>query len=413
MKKELVAGFTTFLTMAYIIVVNPAILATEGTGIPFSGAVTATVLAAAFGTFLMGIYGKLPYALAPGMGLNAFFTYTLVLGEGHSWQSALGIVFCSGGIFVILSLTPFRAMLVNAIPNQLRLALAIGIGFFLTFIGLKNMGVVVSHPVTFVTVGKFELIHYISLFSLFIGAFLLSKKNPFALIVTIAIALIGALVLGAVSLPQQWVRSPDFSLVGQLDILSSLKLAVLPSLLSFMLTDLLDTLSTFIGVSQSADLKDADGGPKNLKKGMLVDAVATVFSGFVGTSPTTTYIESAAGVEVGGRTGMTAVFCALLFLPFLFLSPLIEMIPAVATGPVLVLVGSLMGRSIQELKVERVEEFLPAFLVIMLIPLTFSISQGIMYGFLAHIVLYALKGRYKEVHPILYLVTLIGLSVLH
>lgn len=413
MKKEFIAAATTFLTMSYIIAVNPAILATEGTGIPFGGAVTATVLAAFFGTFLMGVYAKLPYALAPGMGLNAFFTYTLIFGEGHSWQTALGIVFISGLLFIILSVTPFRAILVKAIPEQLRLALAIGIGFFLTFIGLKGMGIVVDHPVTFVSAGKLDALSFVSLVGLFLGAYMMSRKSNFAMIATIGFVLIGAFSLGKISLPGQIVQAPDFSLIGQMDVMSCLKLAIIPSLLSFMLTDLLDTLSTFIGVSQSADLKDSSGAPKNLKQGMIVDALATTFSGFIGTSPTTTYIESAAGVEMGGRSGKTAIFCALMFLPFLFLSPLIQIIPPQATGPVLVLVGCLMGKSLSSLKVDRLEDFLPAFLVMLLIPLTFSISQGIMYGFLAHIVLYVLKGRYKEVHPMLYLITVIGLSVIH
>lgn len=413
MKKELIAAATTFLTMSYIIAVNPAILATEGTGIPFSGAVTATVLAAFFATFLMGVYAKLPYALAPGMGLNAFFTYTLIFGEGHSWQTALGIVFLSGLLFIILSITPFCTILVKAIPDQLRLGLAIGIGFFLTFIGLKGMGIVVDHPVTLVTAGKFAIMNYISLAGLFIGAFLMSRKSNFAMIATIGFVVLGALFTGNVSLPESVVRAPDFSLIGQMDVLSCLKLAVIPSLLSFMLTDLLDTLSTFIGVSQSADLKDSNGEPKNLKQGMIVDALATTFSGFIGTSPTTTYIESASGVEMGGRSGKTAIFCAFMFLPFLFLSPIIQLIPSHATGPVLVLVGCLMGKSIKELKVDCIEDFLPAFLVILLIPLTFSISQGIMYGFLAHIILYVLKGRFRDVHPMLYLITLLGMSVIH
>ena len=413
MKKELIAAFTTFLTMAYIIVVNPAILATEGTGIPFSAALTSTVLAAAFGTILMGVYAKLPYALAPGMGLNAFFTYTLIFGEKLPWQTALGVVFISGLVFIILSVTPIRAMIINAIPNQLRLALAIGIGLFLTFIGFKNMGLVIAHPVTFVTVGVLAPINYISLVGLFIGAIMLAKKNALALITTIFVITVGAFFLGEIRVPASFIQSPDFSLVGQMDILSSFKWVLFPSLLSFMLTDLLDTVSTFIGVSQAADLKDSDGNPKNMKKGMIVDALATTFSGFIGTSPTTTYIESAAGVEVGGRTGMTAIFCGLMFLPFLFLAGFIQMIPTEATAPVLVLVGSLMFKSLKELSIEVVEDYLPAFLVILLIPLTFSISQGIMYGFLAHIVLYLLRGRWREIHPILYVMTAIGFSVLH
>jgi len=413
MKKELIAAFTTFLTMAYIIAVNPAMLASEGTGIGFSAAVTATILAASFGTILMGLYARLPYALAPGMGLNAFFTYTLIFGEKIPYQTALGVVFLSGLIFLVLSITPFRALLIKSIPTQLRLALAIGIGLFLTFIGLKNMGLVVSHPVTLVTVGKLDAMVVTSLAGLFLGGALVARKNHFAMLITIIFVTLVAAFLGRINVPDQIVQAPDFSLFGDFDLMGALKWSLFPAILSFMLTDLMDTLSTFIGVSQAADLKDENDEPKNLKKGMIVDALATTFSGIVGTSPTTTYIESAAGVEMGGRSGLTAVFCGLLFLPFLFIAPVIQIIPAAATAPVLILVGCLMGKSFVELRIEKIEEFLPAFLVILLIPLTFSISQGIIYGFLAHIVMYSLVGRVREIHPILLLITILGLAVLH
>lgn len=410
-KKEIWGGITTFLTMAYILVINPAILSTDGTGISFSGAVTATVLAAFFGTLLMGIYGKLPYALAPGMGLNAFFTYTLIFGEKINYQTALGIVFIAGLIFLILSVTPFRAILIRAIPAHLRSSLAIGIGIFLSFIGLKNMGIIADHPVTLVTFGKLHFENYISIISLFFAAYLSSKNNPFSFILSILFVTIGLFILGKVHMPEQLVSAPDFSLIGQFDVKSALKWSLFPALLSFLLADLFDTVSTFIGISKTANLLDENGDPKNLNRGLIVDSLATIFSGIIGTSPTTTYMESASGVNVGARTGFSAIITSICFLPFLFLAPIVGVISPLATGPVLVIVGSYMWKEAKSLNIDEIEDLLPAFITIIFIPLTFSIGKGLMWGFISHIVLYIMKGRYKEIHPILFIIGIISLAI--
>ncbi len=402
-RTECLAGLTTFFTMAYIVVVNPAILSTEGTGMPFNGVLTATVLLSFLMTLLMGLYADLPFGVAPGMGINAFFTFSLILGRGIPWQTALGMVFWAGVLFLIASLTNVRVSIAKAIPHGLRLGAAGGIGLFLTFIGLKNSGLVVAHPVTLVTVGKLNGTTCLSLFGLFIVVALARKKSPFAFLAAIFAVTGLGLAMGHVQAPASWFSAPDFeSVLFKADIFGALKFAYVPFILSILLTDLFDSLSSFIGVSQATGMVDARGEPRNLKQGLIVDAWATLSAGLLGTSSGTAFIESAAGVEVGGRTGWTAVYTALCFLPCLFIAPLAGMVPGYATAPVLIYVGFLMFRSVTELKFTSVEDSFPVFLTVILIPLTFSITQGILWGFLAHAVLYGLAGRGREVSPMLY-----------
>lgn len=403
LRTELLAGITTFLTMSYILAVNPAILSTPGTGIAFSGALTATVLVCFTMTLLMGLYAKLPYAVAPGMGINAFFAFTLILGAKVPWQVALGIVFWAGVVFLLISVTPVREEIARAIPKQLRVAAAAGIGIFLTFIGLKNAGVIQADPVTFVRVGSFGAETALAALGFAVGVFLLRKKSPFAFLSCIFVVTLASLLLGKTAFPESVWSAPDFSSVFfKLDIWGALQLIYLPAILSIMLTDLFDSISTFVGVAQASHMLDENGDPRNLKQGLIVDSVATLGAGLFGSSSGTAYIESAAGVEVGGRTGYTAIAAAFCFLPFLFLAPLAAMIPAAATAPILVIVGGLMFRSVGELRFEKLEESLPAYITMILIPLTFSITQGIVWGFVAHCALYALAGRAREVRPALY-----------
>ncbi len=408
LKTEAIGGLTTFFTMAYIVVVNPSILATEGTGMSFAGVLTATVLVCFLGTLLMGLFARLPFAVAPGMGLNAFFAFTLVLGQGIPWPTALGIVFWSGVLFLLASVTPVRAIIAKAIPQGLRLAAAAGIGLFLTFIGLKNAGFVVADPVTFVRPGVLGHGPLLALLGLAVILLLLRLWRPIAFLAGIAVATAAAAAFGYVQAPPSLVSAPDFtSVFFKLDLLGALHLAFVPAILTLLFTDLFDSLSTFIGVSVATNLLDEDGHPKHLKQGLLVDAVATLVSGLFGTSSGTTYIESTAGVEAGGRTGTASVVTALCFLPCLFLAPLAGMVPAFATAPVLVLVGLFMFRSISGLEWSKMEDALPAFLTIILIPLTFSITQGILWGFISHVALYLAAGRRREVHPVM-----IGLAVI-
>lgn len=413
LQKEFVGGITTFLTMSYIIFVNPSILSTPGTGMTFSGVLTATVLLCFSMTLFMGLYAKLPYAVAPGMGINAFFAYTLILGKGIPWQTALGIVFWSGLIFLVISISPIRVKIAQAIPLQLRSAAAVGIGLFLTFLGFKNAGLIVAHPVTLVSFGKITTQLLLSLGGLFICVYFLRKKQPLAFLAGIFFVTFSAYFLGYIQMPQEFLSMPDMSSVlFKLDVWGALQLSLLPAIVAIFFTDFFDSLSTFIGVSHASKLTDKNGDPLHMKEGLLVDAVATMGAGLLGTSSGTAYIESAAGIEAGGRTGLASVVTAFCFLPFLFIAPLAGMIPAYATAPVLILVGFLMFRSVSQLSLERIEESLPAFMTIILIPLTFSITQGIVWGFIAHVLCYLVAGRAKDINPIMYAVSAVSLILL-
>jgi AGZA family xanthine/uracil permease-like MFS transporter len=354
-------------------------------------------------TLLMGLYAKLPFAVAPGMGLNAFFTFSIVLGQKVPWSTALGMVFWSGVLFVITSATNLRVLIAEAIPPELRHAAATGIGIFLTFIGLKNAGLVQADPVTFVKAGSLGVEPLLSICGLLLSVWLLRKRNPLAFLAAIFGITAVAAILGHVKLPASPVSRPDFgSVFFKMDLLGALRPALLPTIVSIFLTDLFDSLSTFVGVSQAAGIVDERGQPLRLKQGLMVDALATLCAGLFGTSPGTAYIESAAGIEAGGRTGRTAIATALCFLPCLFLAPLAGMVPAYATAPVLILVGALMFRSVGALTLTTPEDSVPAFLTIVLIPLTFSITRGILWGFITHVLLYALAGRRKEVSPMMF-----------
>lgn len=410
---EAVAGVTTFFTMAYIVVVNPAILASEGTGMPFSGVLTATVLICFTMTLLMGIYAKLPFAVAPGMGLNAFFAYSIVIGQGVPWPVALGITFWAGVLFLLVSATPLRETIARAIPVNIRIATAGGIGIFLTFLGLKNAGLIASHPVNFVTLGPLGIEALLAVLGCGLAAWLVRRHSPFAFLAAIGAVTLAAIALGRVQVPATPFAPPDFSSVFlKLDPLGALKLALVPAIISILFTDLFDSISTFIGVSHASGLVDERGDPKNLREGLVVDAVATFGAGLAGTSSGTAYIESVAGINAGGRTGLTSVFTALCFLPCFFLAPLAAIVPPYATAPVLVLVGSFMFRSVTALEAESIEDALPAFLALVLIPLTFSITQGILWGFVAHAGLYVLAGRAREVHWMMYALAAVAVALL-
>ena len=410
-RTEAVAGITTFFTMAYIVVVNPSILATEGTGMSFSGVLTATVLVCFTMTLLMGVYARLPFAVAPGMGLNAFFAYTIIIGQHVPWPVALGIIFWAGVLFLLISLTPVRATIARAIPPSLRIATAAGIGVFLSFIGLKNAGLIAPDPVTFVKLGTLDLKALLTVLGVCLAVWLYVRRSPFAFLVSIFVVTLVAWAAGLVKAPAQFVSRPDFtSTFLKLDIRGALKLSLLPAIVSVLFTDLFDSISTFIGVSHAAGLVDETGQPRRLREGLIVDAWATLGAGLAGSSSGTAYVESVAGIESGGRTGLTSVFTALCFLPCFFLAPLAAMVPPFATAAVLLLVGAAMFRSVAALDFKRIEETLPAFLTLILIPLTFSITQGILWGFIAHTGLYLLVGRRREIHPVMY--ALAALSIL-
>lgn len=410
---EAVAGVTTFFTMAYIVIVNPSILATEGTGMSFSGVLTATVLVCFVMTLLMGLYAKLPFAVAPGMGINAFFTFNIILSQKVPWPVALGIIFWAGVLFLVVSVTPLRETIARAIPLGLRLATSAGIGVFLTFLGLRNAGVIVADPVTFVKLGPLDHKVLMMAVAMAVTVWLYNRKSPFAFLAGIFLVTGIAWIAGWIEAPPHLFSTPDFSSVFlKLDIFGALKLSLLPAIISILFTDLFDSISTFIGVAQAANMLDADGQPQNLRQGLIVDAFATLGAGLAGSSSGTAYVESVAGINMGGRTGLTSVFTALCFLPCFFIAPLAASVPPYATAAVLVLVGAFMFRGVASLNFTRLEDSLPAFLVIILIPLTFSITLGILWGFLTHTGLYVMAGRRKEIHPMMYALAVLSAGLL-
>jgi AGZA family xanthine/uracil permease-like MFS transporter len=379
----------------------------------FTGVLTATVIICFTMTLLMGLYAKLPFAVAPGMGINAFFTYTIVLGKGVPWPTALGIIFWAGVLFLLISVTQIRESIAKAIPAELRIAAAAGIGMFLTFIGLKNAGFIVADPVTFVKLGALGKPALLTILGLGISVFLMARKSAFAFLAAIVVVTVVAWALGLVTAPSQVLSLPDFkSVFLKLDILGAVKLALLPSIIAILFTDLFDSISTFLGVAHAADLLDEHGHPRNLRQGLIVDSLATMGAGVAGTSSGTAYIESIAGISMGGRTGTTSVFTALCFLPCFFIAPLAGMVPPYATAAVLILVGAAMFKSVGQIKFSKLEEGVPAFLTLILIPLTFSITQGILWGFISHVGLYLMVGRRRDIHPVMYALALISIGLL-
>ncbi len=412
-KTEVLAGVTTFLAAMYIIVVNPAIL--SKTGMTFNGVLTATVLVSAFSTVMMGIYAKNPILVAPGMGINAFFTFFVVLTMGLKWETALGSVFWSGVFFLILSIFNIRTYIVKAIPKQIRFAVSAGIGLFIALIGLVNSHFIISNASTLVKLGKMDSITVTFAVGLIITSLLVIKRVKGALIIGITITTLLSIPIGrfygdasavnfGIPTLVTWkgiFSSPDFSLIFKMDIFGSLKFAVWPITFAFLFTDMFDSLSTFVGVAEAADLIDPDGEPRNVKESLIVDAASTTISGIFGTSSGTAYIESATGIEEGGRTGLTAVISGLLFLPFMFISPLLSVVPEIATAPALILVGVFMMKPILKVNWSQLDDAVPAFLSLILIPFTYSITQGIIWGFLSWTIIKLAVGKKIEVSPML------------
>jgi AGZA family xanthine/uracil permease-like MFS transporter len=396
LRTEVVAGLTTFLATAYIVVVNPVILS-DGTGMPFDGLVTATVLLCALLTILMGVYARLPFAVAPGMGLNAFFAYTIVVGQQVPWPTALGMVFWAGVLFLVISVTPLREQVATAIPASLRTAMAAGIGLLLTLIGLKGAGIVVADPVTMVKAGPVTPQMLLAVAGLIVAVALMIRGKVFAFLACIGLVTGAGWALGLVTPPASWVSRPNLTAVTlRLDLWGALAPALWPSIVAVLFTDLFDSISTFIGVAEATGFTDEQGRPVRLREGLLVDAWATLGAGLLGTSSGTAYVESAAGINAGGRTGLTAVVAGLCFVPCLFLAPLVATVPAFATAPVLIVVGVLMFRTCKTLPFGRLEEITPAFLTLVLIPLSLSITQGLLWGLVAHVVAFVIAGRARE-----------------
>jgi AGZA family xanthine/uracil permease-like MFS transporter len=364
-------------------------------------------------TLLMGLYARLPFAVAPGMGLNAFFAYTVVLQSQVPWPTALGMVFWAGVLFLLVSATPIRERVALAIPPSLRAAAAGGIGVLLTFLALRNAGIVVADPTTIVRIGTLDHRAALLLLGLLIAAFLSERRNPLAFLTAMAVVSGLAWSLGYASAPAQVLSLPDFSsTVLALDVTAALQLSLLPTIVAIFFTDLFDSLSTFVGVGIAAGLTDAQGRPINLRKGLIVDAVATFSAGLVGSSPGTAYVESIAGIRMGGRSGRASVVTALCFVPCFFLGPLVAAVPSYATAAVLLLVGVSMFQAMRGVDCARTEVALPAFVTFVLIPLTLSITQGILWGFLLHAVVHAVVGRVREVTPMQWLLAAVSAGLI-
>ncbi|MGE5485531.1 MAG: NCS2 family permease [Ignavibacteriales bacterium] len=413
---ELLAGLTTFMTMAYILFVNPSILGDAG--MDHQAVLMATAIGAGVATIMMGLYAHLPFALAPGMGLNAYFAYTVVKGMGIPWQVALGAVFIDGIIFLILSILPVREMIVKGIPMNLKLAVSVGIGLFIAFIGLSNAGIVIANPATKVGMGNLASPGILlTLFGLFVTAFFMSKKVRGALLwgilLTTAVGLFVPDGHGAMltKMPTQIVAAPSWTVLsqtfGQMDIMGALKLGLFSIVFTFTFVDMFDTVGTFIGLAAKLGIIDNSGSFPGAGRGLVTDAVGTCVGAAAGTSTVTTYVESAAGVAAGGRTGLTAVATGILFLLSLFISPLATAIPTQATAPALIIVGLMMMEPVLKIDFADVTEALPAFLAIVMMPLTYSIANGLIGGILGYVIVKLLAGRTKEVSPIMWVLGLL------
>ncbi|MGO1750426.1 MAG: NCS2 family permease [Marinobacter sp.] len=397
-RKELIAGITTFLTMAYVIVVNPDIL--SSTGMDFGAVFVATCLAAAIGTLIMGLWANYPIALAPGMGLNAFFSFTVVGSLGYSWEVALGAVFLSGFIFFLLSIFKIREWIINSIPMSLRFGISAGIGFFLALIALKNAGVVIDHPATLVGLGDLKSAESM----LFFGGFALICALSFrritgaVMIGIIAVTAI-AMMLGLVEYNGFIAAPPSLApTFMKMDIAGALNVGMISIVFAFLFVDLFDTSGTLIGAAHRGGLLDKDGKLPRLGRALMSDSVATMSGAALGTSTTTSYIESTAGISAGGRTGLTAVVVALLFLACLLLSPIASIIPPYATAPALLYVAVLMASGLKLIDWDDITEAAPAVVTALMMPLTFSIANGIALGFVTYAVIKALSGRWSDLN---------------
>ncbi|WP_071872757.1 NCS2 family permease [Atopomonas hussainii] len=400
-RTEVLAGITTFLTMAYILFVNPNMLAE--TGMDKGAVFVATCLAAALGSLIMGLLANYPIALAPGMGLNAFFTYTVVLTMGYKWQVALGAVFISGALFFLLSIFKVREWIINSIPMALRSAIAAGIGLFLALIALKNAGIVVDHPATLVTLGDMtQAGPLLATLGFVIIVALAHRQVTGAVMIGILIITGLSIALGQSSIDGVFSAPPSLMpTLLELDIAGALDIGLISVIFAFLFVDLFDTSGTLIGVAQKAKLVDESGKMPKLGRALLADSTATMAGAAMGTSTTTSYIESAAGISAGGRTGLTACVVAALFLACLFISPLAGAVPAYATAPALFFVAVLMAGGLTQVHWDDITDAAPVVVTALAMPLTFSIANGIAFGFITWCAVKLLAGRYKDLNPAL------------
>ena len=397
-RTEIIAGLSTFLTMSYIIFINPSIL--SQTGMDHGAVFVATCLAAAFGSAMMGLFANYPIALAPGMGLNAYFTYSVVLGSGHPWQVALGAVFISGVLFLALSIFPIREYIINSIPKTLKVSIVAGIGLFLGIIGFKNAGIIVANKATFVALGN---LHRPETLLAILGFFLMVGLDAMGMIGAIIISILSVSILGILFglTPFHGIFSMPPSLMPtllQMNLKDAFSLGLFTIVFAFLFVDLFDNTGTLIGIAYRAGLMDKNGKLPRIGRVLIADSTAAIVGATLGTSTTTSYVESTIGVKVGGRTGLTAVVVAFFFLIALFFSPLANSIPLYATAPALIYVACLMTRAFIDVDWEETTEYVPAIITAITMPLTFSVAEGISFGFISYTAIKILSGRYKDLN---------------
>jgi AGZA family xanthine/uracil permease-like MFS transporter len=408
-RTELMAGLTTFVTMAYIIFVNPQMMASAG--MDHGAAFVATCLGAALACFIMGVYANWPVGLAPGMGLNAFFTYTVVADMGYSWQIALGAVFIAGVLFVFMSVTRIRGWMLESIPMDMRIAMAAGVGLFIGFIGLKNAGIVVANPATLITLGDLtQPGPMLGAIGFLVMAVLSQRQVHGAMIIGVLAVTLAGVPFGLVEYQGIIAAPPSLApTFMQLDIVGAMDVAMVSVIIAFLFVNLFDTAGTLLGVASRANLVDANGKIQNMDRALKADSTSSVLGAFLGCAPVTSYVESAAGVAAGGRTGLTAVTVGALFVLAIFFAPLASMVPAYATAGALVYVAMLMMTGLEKLDWADMSEVVPALLMVVMIPLTFSIANGIAVGFISYVVIKLCVGRRADITPGAYVLALIFL----
>ena len=398
-RTELLAGLATFLTMAYITVVNPSILSTEGTGMEFGAVFTATIIAAVVGTLIMGLWANWPVALAPGMRLNAYFTYTVIFADGYSYQQALTAVFVAGVVFIILSVSPARKYIINSIPKSMKLGIGAGIGLFLAIIGLKNAGIVIANEATLVGLGDVaSLPVLLAGLGFIIMAVLSYRKIPGAIVIGILVIAIIAWIIGETELQGVAGSVNNPSHAFQLDFSVIATAGFIGVAFAFLFVDFLDTAGTLTSIANLTGRVGEDGEVEDIDRTLLADSSATVVGALAGTSNTTSYIESGAGIKEGGRTGLTAVTVAVLFAACLFFAPLAQSVPAFATAPALIFIATYFLRNIKDIDWDDISEYVPAALAAIIMPLTFSIAYGIAIGFVSYVLIKALSGKGRSLN---------------
>jgi len=410
---EVVAGVTTFLTMAYIIFVNPAIL--SSTGMDKTALIAVTCIVTAVSTIVTGVFGKAPIAMAPGMGLNSFFAYILVAKEQVSWQTALGAVFISGLVFLVLTLIGLRKRLVEAIPPGLISAIAVGIGLFIAFIGLNNLGLVLRNEQTLFAFGDItKATVWIGLLGLAVMTALGLLRVTGSLLIGILFATVVAALLGHVDRPTGWLSLewPVGRIAFQLDVLGALRIGLWANIFTLMFIDMFDSIGTLVACCEKAGLRDESGQIKGLDRLLSIDAVATMFGALLGTSTTTSYVESAAGIEQGGRTGLVSVVTGALFILAMFFVPVIAVVPAYATAPALIMVGIYMMKESRKINFRLVDELIPSLIIVVMIAVSYQISMGLALGFVSFVLLKVLRSRYREVRPAMWLIAALSLLFL-